>query len=73
MFPEDVDLDRDMLFFKYNLKVLDRNGFKVLIKRLTDILAEAYKRGYDRLLLLSSCRSGHMYLVKSVSEDVSEE
>ncbi len=73
LFPEDIGLDRDMLFFKYNLKVLDRNGFKVLIKRLTDILAEAYKRGYDRLLLLSSCRSGHMYLVKSVSKDVSEE
>ncbi len=73
LFPEDVGLDRDMLFFKYNLRVLDRNGFKVFIKRLTNILAEAYERGYDKLLLLCSCRSGYMYLVKNLSRDVSEE
>ncbi len=72
LFPEDVGLDRNMLFFKYNLKVLDRNGLKVLTKKLIDILVGAYERGYDKLLLLCSHSSGHMYLVKDLASVVDE-
>jgi len=72
LFPDDINLDRNLLFFKYNLRVLDENGFKMLIIKLRDLLIKAYEKGYDKLALLCSLRSGYIYLVNNISKVLDE-
>ena len=68
--PDEIGFSKEELFFVYDLQVLDNLGIKILLKRLYDIITEAYNRNYDRLFMVYSSISKHIYTVSDLETTI---